>query len=78
MKTMLIDRVDPYKAEKEKTTIELLNTAEENLAYNLVWLSDQFDLQIRQGNKEVIERLDMLNEAWRAVLFAATKIEKGA
>jgi hypothetical protein len=70
-------QVDPYIAERSKPVMQLLNEAEENLAYNLHWLADELDLKIRQGDKEVVERLAMLNQAWRMIVFAAAKIEKG-
>lgn len=55
---------------------DLLNEAEENLAYNLQWLNDQFDLRIRQGDKELIERLEMLNLAWRNIVKVANKMSR--
>ena len=40
---------------------------------NLVWLADQFDLQIRQGNAEVIRRLAQIEHGWRT---ATSKLKK--
>lgn len=52
---------------KNKEQIKALKAAEEALGENLVWLSDAFDLRIRQGDKETIRRLDQLNAAWTEI-----------
>lgn len=59
----------------KKTALELLNESEENIAYNLCWLNDQFDLEIRQGNKEVLERLAMIDQAWKNIVHAIPAFE---
>lgn len=41
--------------------------AEEALGENLVWLSDHFDLEIRQSDPETMHRLAQLNAAWVAL-----------
>jgi hypothetical protein len=42
----------------------LVSTIEEKLGNNLQWLYDQFDLEIRQRDQEVISRLKEIEEAW--------------
>lgn len=44
--------------------------AEAALGENLVWLADQFDLRIRQGDEQVLRRLKQLNDAWTALARA--------
>jgi hypothetical protein len=41
--------------------------AESALGENLVWLSDHFDLEIRQRDPETMRRLAQLNAAWIAL-----------
>lgn len=42
----------------------VIKTAEQALGENLVWLSDQLDQKVRQGDKETLRRLKQLNDAW--------------
>ena len=62
-------------SEKDMTTLELANAAEEALGYNLVWLNDKLDLWIRQNDKDTIDRLKEINQAWRYVVRIATRLD---
>lgn len=50
------------------TTFEVLAVAEDALGSNLVWITDQVDLKIRQKDPETLERLKQLNEAWHLIV----------
>jgi hypothetical protein len=52
------------------TPIEALQLAEETLGNNLVWIADQCDLKIRQNDPETLQRLQQLNEGWKAICQA--------
>ena len=49
------------------TIVTTINDVEELLGNNLVGLADALDLEVRQGNKIVIQRLIEINEAWRLI-----------
>lgn len=56
--------------------IDALDRAENALGENLVWLSDAFELQIRQGDKETLRRLDQVNAAWVEICKALQEVRK--
>lgn len=59
------------------STLTLVEIAEEGLGSNLQWISDIFDLQIRQKDKETLERLQKLNDAWIAIVALQTRAKMG-
>lgn len=63
----------PMENVKNKEQIKALKNAEKALGENLVWLSDAFDLRIRQGDKETLRRLDQLNAAWTEICLVLNK-----
>lgn len=50
--------------------LELLDRAESALGENLVWLTDQLDLAVRQKDPETLRRLAQLNAGWIALCHA--------
>ena len=54
---------------------EALKAAEETLGNNLVWISDQADLGIRQRDPETLRRLQELEAGWKAIVAAIAKAE---
>lgn len=59
--------------DKNEEQVKALKNAEKALGENLVWLSDAFDLRIRQGDKETLRRLDQLNAAWIEICLVLNK-----
>lgn len=43
------------------------------LGENLWYLTDALDLRLRQGNQEAIDKLQQLEAAWKAAVFAIAK-----
>lgn len=60
------------------TTAELVDTAETALGENLVWIGDQLDLQVRQGDADVSRRLAHLDQGWRALAILQARAKRGA
>lgn len=48
----------------DTNTLDLLKSAEKDLGENLTWLMDSFDLQVRQGNQEIMHRTMAFQRAW--------------
>jgi hypothetical protein len=53
---------------RAEATQEAVILAEKALGENLMWLTDKFDLEIRQDNQDVVLRLRQLEEAWAALV----------
>lgn len=47
------------------TEHDIVIEAEAALGENLQWLRDKFDLEFRQGDREVMRRMAQLTAAWR-------------
>lgn len=52
------------------TLFEAVQKAEVALGENLVWLTDQLELSVRQKDPETLRRLAQLDEAWRFLCCA--------
>jgi hypothetical protein len=50
------------------TDLEALTLAEDTLGTNLVWITDQADLGVRQKDPETLRRLKHLNDTWVALV----------
>lgn len=50
--------------------LALLQQLEAALGENLVWITDKFDLEVRQKDAETLRRLAQLQGAWQAVCKA--------
>lgn len=50
-----------------ETELVILKSVEEALGENLHWISDKFDLEIRQQDHETIKRLRKMQVAWAAL-----------
>ena len=50
---------------------------EELLGNNLQWFADQFDLEVRQGNVEVMHRHMELTKAWTIAAKASAAATRG-
>lgn len=53
---------------------ELLIQLEEALGENLRWITDKFDLEVRQKDPETLRRLKQMNDAWIAACKALKAI----
>jgi hypothetical protein len=54
--------------------VTAINDAEKALGENLVWITDQLDLQIRQKDAETINRLTQLQAAWQKLCLAKAAV----
>lgn len=57
------------------TLNELAQTVETSLGFNLVWLSDRLDQEVRQGDTETLRRLEELNQGWLAAVRLLTRLQ---
>lgn len=60
------------------TVLQRLEKAEEAIGNNLVWLTDEFDFQIRRKDPEVLARLAQLNEGWAQICHAMKEVRANA
>jgi len=58
------------------TEMDALRAVEQALGNNLVWLADELDLSVRQGDTDAIRRLNELNTAWVFVCKVIHAAEK--
>lgn len=56
--------------------LEALKQAEFALGENLVWITDKFDLEIRQSDKATLAKLNQLNQAHISICKAIANAEK--
>jgi hypothetical protein len=54
--------------DKTMTDLDALVLAEDALGSNLVWITDQADLGVRQKDPEALARLKQMNDAWIALV----------
>lgn len=55
---------------------DALRQAEEALGENLVWITDQADLGVRQKDPETLRRLAQLEGAWKALVNTLAQLPK--
>lgn len=58
--------------------LDTLRQAEETLGNNLTWLYDQLDLSIRQGDRDVITRLEAIKDAWFKIVTVLHPLKQNA
>ena len=56
--------------------IKTLEQAEAALGENLVFISDKFDLEIRQKDRIVLDKMDQLNAAWIQICCMLKKCQR--
>lgn len=57
--------------------LNALKQAEEVLGGNLVWITDQADLGVRQKDPETLRRLAELHNGWKALVASIAEAERG-
>lgn len=77
VQSRLLDAEQTRRENLIPRAIQDLNIIEEGLGNNLVWLTDQLDLSIRQGDRDTIARLKQITRAWELVVKVVNDLSAG-